>query len=109
MVPRERGLKMCWFSGGELPGSTPCPLSFPPRSRLFLVSVPIFSANTVRVKNLLAGGLKVQPVENGLVVANVVERPELRRVEKTAAADAVNGQEVAKLRIAKTKSYTASG
>ena len=41
------------------------------------------------------GGLEVEAVENVLVVPDIMERPELRRVQKTAAADSVHGEKVA--------------
>ena len=45
-------------------------------------------------------GLKVETIEQSLIVPNVVKGPELGSVQKAAAAQAVDGQEVSDFRAA---------
>ena len=61
---------------------------------------PVSRGEQVEVKDVFAVGLIVEAIENGLVVAHVVERRELRRIQKAAAANAVDRQEVSELRVA---------
>jgi len=49
------------------------------------------------VKDILAVGLIVEAVKDGLVVSNSVNGMELRRVQKPAAADTVQRDEIPKL------------
>ena len=62
----------------------PLPLILPYLVKTVRDLNPISRGKQVEMKDVLARRLEVQPVENSLVVADVVERPELRRIEKTA-------------------------
>ena len=55
------------------------------------------------MNNVLCTRLKVKPVENGLVVSLVMERRELRRIQKTPASGPVQRNEISKTLVSKAK------
>src|ERR1039457_1415106 len=63
----------------------------------------------VEVEDILAAGRIVEPIEDGLIVALVVEGSELRGVQKTPGSETVDRHEVSKLRGAIPKSDTSTG
>ena len=69
---------------------------------------PVPRREQIQMKHVLAGRLIIEAIENRLVVADVVERSELRRIEKTSAANAVNREEVAELRVAESQAEVSS-
>src|SRR5689334_12306993 len=64
---------------------------------------PIPSGEQVQMQGVMTARLIVESVEDRLIVANAMERRELRRVEKTAATDAIQRKEIARARIAEAK------
>ena len=62
----------------------------------------------IQIESVFATGLKIQPVEDGLVVADVVKRTKLRGVEKTPAARTVDSEKVAELRGAVSQTQIAA-
>ncbi|HMC63215.1 MAG TPA: hypothetical protein VKJ01_28730, partial [Candidatus Solibacter sp.] len=54
---------------------------------------PVARGEEVQVESVPAVGLKVKAIEDALVVALVVERGKLGRVQESAAAGAINGNE----------------
>src|SRR5580704_15375976 len=61
------------------------------------------------MEHILIRWLKVEAVEEGLVIADIVERGKFRGVEKTAAADTVGGEKVAELFAAETDANASAG
>ena len=64
---------------------------------------PVAGGEQVKVEDVALAGLVIEAVKDGLVVAFVVERGELGRVEEAAAAGAVQGKKVAGFGIAETE------
>src|ERR1035437_63732 len=64
---------------------------------------PVSRREQVQVNDVPAGGLIIEAVENGLILSDIVVWNELRRIEKTSAANAVDGQKIADLRVAETE------
>ena len=60
------------------------------------------------MERVLTGGLKVETIEESLIVPDVVEGPELGSVQKAAAAHSIDGQEVAEFRGAIAQAETPS-
>src|SRR5689334_5778312 len=69
---------------------------------------PISRCEQVEVKNILAGGLKIKPVEDSLAVADVVKRSEFRRIQKPSTTRSIKRNEVPELCISKAKGNTAA-
>src|SRR5438270_9707177 len=70
---------------------------------------PIASSEDVQVQLVPVGRLPIQAIENGPVVADVVEGSELRTIQKTAAAVRVEYQEIAPLGASETESCLFAG
>jgi hypothetical protein len=70
---------------------------------------PVPRGEQVQVKRVLPGGLIVEMVEDCLVISLVVERGEFGSIQKTAAPDTVDCQEVAELRGAPPQTKTGAG
>src|ERR1019366_642766 len=69
---------------------------------------PVARGEQVEVERVLPVGLQVKMIEEGLVVAYVVKRGELRSVEEAAAPDTFDCQEVPRFRAAEADSHGTS-
>ena len=63
----------------------------------------------VQVEGVATVGLQVDAIENGLVVPLVVKGSELWSVQKAPSPQAIDGEEVAKLRRAEAEADASSG
>src|ERR1019366_7967038 len=69
---------------------------------------PVARGEQVEVQRVLPVGLQVEMIENGFVVADVVEGGELGSVQEAAATGAVNGQEIPRFRAAEADPHGTS-
>src|SRR5471032_2445438 len=96
-------------AGGDVPGEHALVLILPQ----LIIAVgdlePVARGEEVQVERVAAVGLIVEAIEDAFVVALIVESGKLVRVQETAAAPAVNGDEVPRFRAAKTAPGTPSG
>src|SRR5579863_1179535 len=58
---------------------------------------PVPGRKEIQVKHILGGGLKIDPVEQRLIVADVMNGPELGCVQKAATAHTIHRQKIPEL------------
>src|ERR1039458_4371250 len=111
-VDRHQGMgtDSVLVSRRHTPGENPLALSL--AVRLLIVVIRNLQAiprqEQVEMERVLTCGLKVETIEQSLIVPNVVEGPELGSVQKTAAAHSIDAQKVAEFRGAIAQAETAS-
>jgi hypothetical protein len=69
---------------------------------------PVSRGEQVEVNDILASGLVIEMIEDGLIVPYVMEGGEFGSVQKPPAANAINGKEITELRIAETDAHAPS-
>src|SRR5437016_3236620 len=60
------------------------------------------------MNNVLAAGLVIKMIEDGLIIPYVMERRKFRSIQKPSAANTIHGQEVPKLCVTKTHADASS-
>src|SRR5712692_2995271 len=61
------------------------------------------------MNNILAAGLVIKMIEDGLIISYVMERRKFRSIQKPAAANTIHCKEVPKLFVTKSDANAASG
>src|SRR5258708_11991385 len=69
---------------------------------------PISRCEQIEVKNILAAGLVIKPVEDGLTVTDVVNPSELRGIEKSSTTGPIERDEVPYFCISEAKRNAAA-
>src|SRR4029077_3298664 len=89
--PRTEGVLI---AGGDIPGQDSLMLVLGQLIVVVGYLKPVSRSEQVEMEDIVAVGLIVKAVKNGFVVAYIVERRELRRIEEPPAPDTICYQEV---------------
>ena len=109
IVSKRVGVECVLIPGRDIPGENSLVLVLSQLIEVVRNLKPVARREQIQVEHVLAGGLKVEAVEDCCIVSLVVKRSKFRGVQEPPGPKAIDGYEVSELRGSVAQADVAAG